>query len=114
MRISDWSSDVCSSDLVRADDEHVARQLRIPARDFRCHRLARPQRAGELRRMHADHQLDVVASGEVPDRREPPVEHSGNGEIGRASCRDRECQSVEISVAAVILTKKNKKYKKKI
>src|SRR3546814_956980 len=29
MRISDWSSDVCSSDLTAADDEHVAEGVRL-------------------------------------------------------------------------------------
>src|SRR3546814_3047531 len=68
MRISDWSSDVCSSDL----------QHRRPD-------LARAQAAGDafaaLRLDHAIFQRIVGVNR--------PAE-----EIGRASCRDRVCQYV--------------------
>src|SRR3546814_2213550 len=37
--------------------------------------------------MHADHQLDVVASGEVPDRGAHPVEHPGKGVAGKVQMR---------------------------
>src|SRR3546814_6210626 len=90
VRISDWSSDVCSSDLAEAG--HRARALaaagvgrlvgtarRLPATAFRHHR-ARLQFAGPL-------QLDPAA------RR---TRHRGVAdlEIGRASWRERVCQYV--------------------
>src|SRR3546814_4485527 len=73
MRISDWSSDVCSSDLgcdrVVAADQAVLLFL-----------------AGQFRRRH-------VAPAVMPDL----VSGVGDApahEIGRASCRERVCQYV--------------------
>src|SRR3546814_7929228 len=68
MRISDWSSDVCSSDL---PDRPCAGG---PGRDAdRSRRRPRPGPGHRSRR------------GACPSRR---------GEIGRASCRERVCQYV--------------------
>src|SRR3546814_20150366 len=100
MRISDWSSDVCSSDLseglhrgdvevdrpatnpvsvgVADDDPTVARQ-EWPEEDERGPHLHRR-----------------LARDEQP-------------QIGRASGRERVCQYVSISVVAVSLKKKKKK-----
>src|SRR3546814_17745835 len=50
--------------------------------------------------------LDVAIFGGVRDR----IAHVGDAESGRASCRERVCQCVWISVVAVSL-KKKKKYK---
>src|SRR3546814_12056897 len=38
-----------------------------------------------------------------------PIPRQPHDEIGRASCRERGCQSVELSVVAAYLKKKNKK-----
>src|SRR3546814_6362978 len=79
MRISDWSSDVCSSDLdlVQALRALVGEQRRDPA----AHGVA-----GEVDLLEAEgvHELTDV------------VDHVGEGElqIGRASCRERVCQYV--------------------
>src|SRR3546814_2536720 len=83
MRISDWSSDVCSSDLSAAAAGAVAGTLRRLAR----HRLppARARRGG-------DRLPGAVARGRgCAGRRGPRRRH---GEIGRASCRERVCQYV--------------------
>src|SRR3546814_17598375 len=96
MRISDWSSDVCSSDLPGR------------RRDQRLHVLSvgahlPGQEPGE--------------AGRRRDRRQPQwhLERSESrrrgalrrqGAIGRASCRERVCQYVSISVVAVSLKKK--------
>src|SRR3546814_12471609 len=104
MRISDWSSDVCSSDLnrVRVVDEEQE--------DVAIGRI-------ERRRVAADVDIGIIVHVR-------PVEHAWNlppglpdaisgdlhhrsDEIGRASCRERVCQYVEISVVAVSLKKKN-------
>src|SRR3546814_8746658 len=78
MRISDWSSDVCSSDLaVEAADE-------------------------ELALGHQQHALPIGLHGLARRRVQPaeaaPVENCRLGriaeEIGRASCRERVCQYV--------------------
>src|SRR3546814_2859335 len=79
MRISDWSSDVCSSDLdAGRADEHFTRIAAEMARDLRRDLLDRfaPAIAGE-----------GVAVARVDDQR-------ATLEIGRASCRERVCQYV--------------------
>src|SRR3546814_17954609 len=103
MRISDWSSDVCSSDLAAGrhriasgDLEHVG--LGQPAPDEVVH-LAR------LGQVH-----DVVPATAVLGRlaRDPGVVDPlrGDEEIVRESCRERVCQSVSISVVGVSFKKK--------
>src|SRR3546814_6244289 len=85
MRISDWSSDVCSSDLVAGDG------------------------ARGLRRVRQGHGIDVVGIGEpgllagnrahahaLLDRMRAVLDDAvlHRPEIGRASCRERVCQYV--------------------
>src|SRR3546814_5055352 len=99
MRISDWSSDVCSSDLAdqrRALDRggHLAVLDQVGLRG-REHELA----AGDV----------DLAAAEI-DGVEAAL-HRGDdllrlAEIGRASCRESVCQYVEISVVAGSLKKK--------
>src|SRR3546814_19182482 len=100
MRISDWSSDVCSSDLLH---------LRMPRHD-RGERLAAFQAdpvhmadAGDERRMMHHHQGRRV--GLLLQRGIEPVEPFGAEQIGRASCRERVCQYVSISLVDVSLKK---------
>src|SRR3546814_21194093 len=110
MRISDWSSDVCSSDRKRS----YLIQYRSGGRSSRytigTHGIWTPEAA----RREAKMQLARVAQGEDPaeDRAELNKAMSmkelcelymkdlrdglilGKGEIGRASCRERVCQYV--------------------
>src|SRR3546814_8424772 len=87
MRISDWSSDVCFSDLPVSGDAEVEDASRdredIEGRQARFLWRARDQRrwlaVGAKARL----------SGRGADRR-----HRRFPEIGRASCRDRVCQYV--------------------
>src|SRR3546814_17862847 len=96
MRISDWSSDVCSSDLQGG----VQRQNYLAPdesdRDLTTWR-------GSVR---VSAQLaagrDVFLLGFV-NRRDHRL--SVDRKIGRASCRERVCQYVSISVVAVSLKK---------
>src|SRR3546814_16958485 len=106
MRISDWSSDVCSSDLgdrgARGGDRLRAGVVigppEILAGDQFLDLVARQrfifeQRARErveLGEMLGQHRLGLG---------EPP-------QIGRAPCRERVCQYVSISVVDVSLKKK--------
>src|SRR3546814_17090336 len=92
MRISDWSSDVCSSDLARrlenfAGDEfgHGAVVERLSGPRF----LIVPAVPLSLAALRAQ-------------------ERALHVEIGRASCRERVCWYVSISVVAVSLKKKKK------
>src|SRR3546814_11975342 len=99
MRISDWSSDVCSSDLQPAQPANAA--------DFRDDRLAILDRvADEGKSMDRD-----AAAFQRFDRQQAVVDRAEAGEIGRASCRERVCQYVEIAVVAVSLKKKKEKKK---
>src|SRR3546814_5458180 len=68
MRISDWSSDVCSSDLPRSEDEVVLMQSEA----------ADPDQREVVAAAHVDHRVDAHL----------------HREIGRASCRERVCQYV--------------------
>src|SRR3546814_15021665 len=91
MRISDWSSDVCSSDLHdgggslrdRAPPARRHEALAKPGCDAAC--CARPSRTALRRRTN--------------DRRPE--------QIGRASCRERVCKYVLISVVALSLKQHN-------
>src|SRR3546814_7750504 len=82
MRISDWSSDVCSADLHTAqhvstvDEEMLTEGIMFDGSSI----------AGWKPINESDMNLNPDLS---------------TAEIGRASCRERVCQSVEISVGAV-------------
>src|SRR3546814_3415019 len=88
MRISDWSSDVCSSDLppnrrgsllvsAKTDEQYGVQIVDLGKERMRggCRRC-RPLGAG-----------GVSQIGQCPD-----MQHAGRREIGRASCRERVCQ----------------------
>src|SRR3546814_20365957 len=78
MRISDWSSDVCSSDLA------IHRQIGVAG-------------AGEDHHARLDRQGDVGAGARgALIGADVHAARQGIDEIGRASCRARVCQYVEI------------------
>src|SRR3546814_6847968 len=85
MRISDWSSDVCSSDLLglicpAAQGAEARWASGIPV-------LAAPDLVSLLNHLKGTQQLPEPARGEVELAAPGP-------EIGRASCRERVCQYV--------------------
>src|SRR3546814_2613928 len=93
MRISDWSSDVCSSDLL----------LRVGADARADDRQADPDHPRQTARRHAasDARGEAVAVGpqaQILSVRQaaPILPRSAHGisKIGRASCRERVCQYV--------------------
>src|SRR3546814_12979568 len=108
MRISDWSSDVCSSDLATTSlfpyDDNMAAYLR--ATDRAAIADAADAVAGDLRA--DDHvvanpgdyfdqviEIDLDTLGPMINGPPPPdrAHHIPElGEIGRAPCRERECQ----------------------
>src|SRR3546814_8967942 len=75
MRISDWSSDVCSSDLLRGKEVAVSP---VPKRRKHSENLSSTVRC--------------IEQGHVSAR--PPHGPTLPIEIGRASCRERVCQYV--------------------
>src|SRR3546814_20361459 len=102
MRISDWSSDVCSSDLLVGDrDERldvarlaVALQIGVSARQ-------RPRRPGHIGMIALRPLVDMAKAVPRPDRPDQESE-----QIGRASGRERGCKYVEIPGVVGSLKKK--------
>src|SRR3546814_4718098 len=99
MRISDWSSDVCSSDLLEPSE--VIAAITVPASPAarRSHYLKVRDRASfEFAVVSAAVALDMDGAR----IRQARVALGGVGtkpwrvprEIGRAACRERVCQSV--------------------
>src|SRR3546814_2555958 len=91
MRISDWSSDVCSSDLLAAV-ERPGEQLFIAVdprpRSMFLLALRRQEIGG-------DHRSDHARDRQADEHREPDGQAELDEEqIGRASCRVRVCQCV--------------------
>src|SRR3546814_12832954 len=102
MRISDWSSDVCSSDLSSGSGWPMATERTKPLDEI------------DRRILHALQEDARLTIAEVAERVGLSSTPCWNRirrleEIGRASCRERVCQSVEISVVAVSLKKNNQK-----
>src|SRR3546814_11076308 len=98
MRISDWSSDVCSSDLGLRDQAGVIAKQRTRVQTVDI--VPRNNRLGEAEAIRADDlaslrmpekQVLVMWIDAVQSARQttafPPY-------IGRASCRERVCTSV--------------------
>src|SRR3546814_19972273 len=129
MRISDWSSDVCSSDL------KARRTVRADSRSAACRtdRPCRPQAAGEERVPGAAQPpfQDSSGLGACEERSAVGDERAARAElatvrahqcrdrtglagacraayIGRASCRERGCRFVSVSLVTVFLKKTNK------
>src|SRR3546814_2637089 len=82
MRISDWSSDVCSSDLLEGEHLPFARDECFDLGQWR----ARTNCEDKLGRVIVD---DAQQPGRAEDRG-----IARRAEIGRASCRERVCQYV--------------------
>src|SRR3546814_14630708 len=90
MRMSDCSADGCSSDLlVEQSLRDLVRALIL--RDFLTH--------------HEDAGIGAHFLGHRIAQRLAADQLDHLGEIGRASCRERVCQYVSISVVAVSLKK---------
>src|SRR3546814_9928360 len=92
MRISDWSSDVCSSDLFHRGVEIGLHRLRAQRRQRRM--VVAVGADGDALFLHlADLVPGEIAAQMLVDR--PGGNEQGERqEIGRASCRERVCQYV--------------------
>src|SRR3546814_1321954 len=101
MRISDWSSDVCSSDL-----EEIIRQGGLVG--GLVDGLVESQRKiVELIKANPKISKKDMADN-IGISKTAIDKHIRSLKIGRASCRERVCQYVKISVVAGSLKKKNK------
>src|SRR3546814_11374341 len=103
MRISDWSSDVCSSDL-ETEPAALCRAPGVVALEERIEHLL-AQRRSNTRAVVGDVDLDrPVVSGTQGDRHLGAVlDGIIDNDFGRASCWDRVFQSFSISLFAVSL-----------
>src|SRR3546814_6016129 len=107
MRISDWSSDVCSSDLIAWVNSHwlqigiavgvglviyillsLARRFALKLAQSADGDMSFTHIAGRVLHKTKSTVLAIVAIRLVAGYAQPPAE------IGRASCRERVCQSV--------------------
>src|SRR3546814_11044554 len=100
MRISDWSSDVCSSDLVAAaapakepggNSSWAPRGEDYPNTKTLTD-LAIPMSDGTV--LRGDLVVPADADGNANDKKFPVIVTITAYKIGRASCRERVCQYV--------------------
>src|SRR3546814_1064468 len=108
MRISDWSSDVCSSDLGISDRPSINPSSRPPDAVFcasGAHVLERTLRSGSRKPRHAARPAELLDG--LPRSRKPMTDMTTTAtessykadeliaadidEIGRAQCRERVC-----------------------
>src|SRR3546814_4024165 len=95
VRISDWSSDVCSSDLLQRpfaqlDLEHLQMVARLDVVGVRQHDAAFQARAH-----FGDIVLETAQRGDGRRRDDDVLAREARGEqIGRASSRERGCNDV--------------------
>src|SRR3546814_10898362 len=107
MRISDWSSDVCSSDLLGSNDQQFASVLevhRYPVADHGLDLSDAPVRLLGMAHAHAGRQMQGIVQGCL-------LRHQAR-EVGRAARSEEhtsELQSLmRISYAVFCLKKKKK------
>src|SRR3546814_14245076 len=131
MRISDWSSDVCSSDLLRFDAVEGFWIRRPWTSSERCAPALQPapetadagaesdvdkapEVAGPPPPVPVESQTVGIAQFSAPDGRRTlrRGRRPSSAKIGRGSCRERGCTYVEIAVAAVTSKKKQRKPEK--
>src|SRR3546814_15050579 len=113
MRISDWSSDVCSSDLeglahlfyVRKSRAYLVSCKLLIVTGLKIVQIVRHGRTEATTAEPASHQPDPRADGRFLVA--AGARHLQD-EIGSGSSRERVCMDGEISVAAVYVKKKKK------
>src|SRR3546814_1223426 len=89
MRISDWSSDVCSSDLLGLHFRHEIELDRIQRHRSQCHERVLDQQEGEDHQQHAaleDRQCKTLAD-EPADRLDLGDDHRNDLALDRKSTR---------------------------
>src|SRR3546814_19477752 len=91
MRISDWSSDVCSSDLAEGAEQHD--RDRDGGNDRGAPVLQEQEHDEEHEHDRLDQRVDHLLDRKA-DERGRVVREGDLDEIGRASCRARVCQYV--------------------
>src|SRR3546814_14629934 len=104
MRISDWSSDVCSSDLPDRESDERQRQ----AKTALMQRVNQAYAANDLLALlELQLEIEQIDPSHIANAGEARLKHY-NKEIGRESCRERVCQYVWIQVVALQVKQKKK------
>src|SRR3546814_19243520 len=107
MRISDWSSDVCSSDLhdegqleeIEEEGQHEDQDVDDDQEaGFACRYTGQQVFDPEIA---VDSAEDQAKTGRTDQEENDEGRQLGRGAIGRASCRERVCKYVKHSVVAV-------------
>src|SRR3546814_20127872 len=101
MRISDWSSDVCSSDLATSPRWWYAASTR---RSRPSPYSAKPCRNRRRRHLPSNHTFYFIANLRQPENQD--MSDRKRTESGRASWWEGECPNMELSGDGVHLTKK--------
>src|SRR3546814_20869043 len=111
MRISDWSSDVCSSDLldVSLEKAKIGPEL-LESLGKGLNNLAESAKKMNTLSDAAVATNDYAKNVQSASKSLSEMNKSYD-EIGRESCRERVCQYVEIPVVAVSLKKKKEQQK---
>src|SRR3546814_629706 len=99
MRISDWSSDVCSSDLAMAPGE-----FRVSGDEVVMERLLRGDLAGQVLLQPLGQQGGQLHGAVFREQQTLCLK------IGRASCRERMCTYVSFSVVGASLKQSSSSY----
>src|SRR3546814_5320078 len=86
MRISDWSSDVCSSDLQKV--------LTLCKNNSTSSNESNLVHASSLQLSAEQDATTIAGAGRERGGHFSPLEHQEWEQIGRASCRERVCQYV--------------------
>src|SRR3546814_19534467 len=114
MRISDWSSDVCSSDLVAVGIGQCLAafglEVQRPSRPETLEDIVRPRACSDQSRLSRGFEIGAAKAERSLKRAilvENPagLDQRGSRQIGRAACRETVCQYVEFWVVSVSSTK---------
>src|SRR3546814_13090234 len=116
MRISDWSSDVCSSDLLVPESWNGTNPATAAFAGYRVENIpANTAGRVDLDALKARLGPDVAAvmitnpnTCGLFERDMMAISDAVHAEIGRESCRERVYQYAQISLVAVPLKNKNK------
>src|SRR3546814_5212544 len=92
LRSSDWSSDVCSSDLIALVGRVLGAELHAEFGDRAEDFIDAARRAHDWRFERSGHCLLLRKS--FAEDGQASIAHSLVEQIGRASCRERVCQYV--------------------
>src|SRR3546814_17531585 len=109
MRISDWSSDVCSSDLAaKARGVQFGRRPTLTPGQVEHARelLGEGRTATETAELLGVHRATLYRALRGPETSQAEPRRPGAFAIGREACRERACQYVEYPEGACSLKKK--------